>query len=216
MKELINVQVKNNQQLVSARELHKNLDLKKKFSGWWEQNSRSFEYGVDYTWEPQSYHVQIGNGASRIEDDYFLTIDMAKELCMMSKTKRGKEVRKYFIQIEKNWNSPEQLVKRTLAILNDENIKLKFENKKLIGTNKQQADKINHDADDVLFSHAIRYSNHAIKIRELAAILTQNGFVIGQSIISQSMEPYQWATRPSEGTSELNMALRMVAHGQLP
>ncbi len=181
MKELINVQVKNNQQLVSARELHKNLDLKKKFSGWWEQNSRSFEYGVDYTWEPQSYHVQIGNGASRIEDDYFLTIDMAKELCMMSKTKRGKEVRKYFIQIEKNWNSPEQLVKRTLAILNDENIKLKFENKKLIGTNKQQADKINHDADDVLFSHAIRYSNHAIKIRELAAILTQNGFVIGQN-----------------------------------
>lgn len=181
MKELINVQVKNNQQLVSARELHKSLDLKKKFSGWWEQNSRSFEYGVDYTWEPQSYHVQIGNGASRIEDDYFLTIDMAKELCMMSKTKRGKEVRKYFIQVEKNWNSPEQLVKRTLAILNDENIKLKFENKKLIGTNKQQADKINHDADDVLFSHAIRYSNHAIKVRELAAILTQNGFVIGQN-----------------------------------
>lgn len=106
---------------------------------------------------------------------------MAKELCMMSKTKRGKEVRKYFIQVEKNWNSPEQLVKRTLAILNDENIKLKFENKKLIGTNKQQADKINHDADDVLFSHAIRYSNHAIKVRELAAILTQNGFVIGQN-----------------------------------
>ena len=100
---------------------------------------------------------------------------------MMSKTEKGKEIRKYFIQVEKNWNSPEQLVKRTIAILNDENIKLKFENKKLIEVNTKQAEKIERDADDVLFSRAIRYSNRAIKIRELAALLTQNGFTIGQN-----------------------------------
>lgn len=181
MKELINVQVKNNQQLVSARELHKSLDLKKKFSGWWEQNSRSFEYGVDYTWEPQSYHVQIGNGASRIEDDYFLTIDMAKELCMMSKTEKGKEVRKYFIQVEKNWNSPDMIMHRALTISENRVKLLEAKNNELANQREELQSKINHDADDVLFSHAIRYSNHAIKIRELAAILTQNGFVIGQN-----------------------------------
>ena len=131
MKELISIQVKNNQQLVSARTLHKNLGLKKKFSAWWEQNSKGFENGSDYTWEPQSYHVQIGNGASRMEDDYLITIDMAKELCMMSKTEKGKEVRKYFIQVEKNWNSPDMIMHRALEISNSRVKELENKNEAL-------------------------------------------------------------------------------------
>ena len=131
MKELISIQVKNNQQLVSARTLHKNLGLKKKFSAWWEQNSKGFENGSDYTWEPQSYHVQIGNGASRMEDDYLITIDMAKELCMMSKTEKGKEVRKYFIQVEKNWNSPDMVMHRALEISNSRVKELENKNEAL-------------------------------------------------------------------------------------
>lgn len=185
MKELISIQVKNNQQLVSARTLHKNLGLKKKFSAWWEQNSKGFENGSDYTWEPQSYHVQIGNGASRMEDDYLITIDMAKELCMMSKTEKGKEVRKYFIQVEKDWNSPDMIMHRALEVSNSRIKLLTEKNQSLANQNKDLQDKIDRDADDVLFSHAIRYSNHSIKIRELAAILTQNGFQIGQNQLYQ-------------------------------
>ena len=185
MEELIKVQVKNDRQLVSARDLHKSLGLKKKFSAWWEQNSKDFEEGIDFAREPESYQVQLGNGATKLMNDYFLTIDMAKELCMMSKTKKGKEVRKYFIQVEKDWNSPDMIMHRALEVSNARIKLLTAKNQSLVKQNKDLQDKINHDADDVLFSHAIRYSNHAIKIRELAAILTQNGFVIGQNQLYQ-------------------------------
>lgn len=186
MNELIKIQTKGDQQLVSARELHKGLGLKKKFTAWWEQNSKDFEEGTDFVREPESYLTKSGNhGSLRAYDDYLLTIDTAKELCMMSKVPKGKEVRKYFIQVEKKWNSPEEIIKRGYQLLQDENLQLKIENRKLIETNAKQAEKIDRDTDDVLFSHAIRYSNHAIKIRELAAILTQNDFVIGQNQLYQ-------------------------------
>ena len=167
MEGLVKIKVKNDRQLVSARELHKNLGLKKKFSGWWGQNSKGFENGTDYTREPQSYHVQIGNGASRMEDDYLLTIDMAKELCMMSKTKKGKEVRKYFIQVERKWNDPQEVVKRGYAILQNENTRLKLENKRM----KPKA----------LFADAVSTSKTAILIGELAKILKANGIDTGQN-----------------------------------
>lgn len=131
MKSLINIQIKDNQQLVSARDLHKNLGLKKKFSGWWEQNSDSFENGIDYNEEPQSYLVQSGNGTVRKYDDYLLTLDTAKELCMMSRTEKGKEVRKYFIQVEKNWNSPDMVMHRALEISNSRVKELESKNKAL-------------------------------------------------------------------------------------
>lgn len=181
MNELIKIQTKGDQQLVSARELHKGLCLKKKFTAWWEQNSKDFEEGTDFVREPESYLTKSGNyGSLRTYDDYLLTIDMAKELCMMSKTEKGKEVRKYFIQVEKKWNSPEEIIKRGYQLLQDENLQLKIENRKLIETNAKQAEKIEQDKDDVLFSHAIRTADRAISIRELSVLLTQNGFKIGQ------------------------------------
>lgn len=131
MEELIKVQVENDRQLVSARELHKGLGLKKKFTDWVKQNFKGFEEGQDYTTSPKGHLVKSGNGTVRAYDDYLLTIDMAKELCMMSKTEKGKEVRKYFIEIERKWNDPQEVVKRGYAILQNENTQLKIENKNL-------------------------------------------------------------------------------------
>ena len=92
MKELIKVIVNNDQQLVSARELYKGLELKKRFSVWANQNFSEFEEGQDYTYVPKGTVVQIGNGATRQIDDYALTIDMAKQLCLMSRTEKGKQI----------------------------------------------------------------------------------------------------------------------------
>ena len=43
MEELIKIQVKNDRQLVNARDLYKGLEVKRRFSAWWEQNSKGFE-----------------------------------------------------------------------------------------------------------------------------------------------------------------------------
>lgn len=183
MEELIKIQVKNDRQLVNARDLYKGLEVKRRFSAWWEQNSKGFEENEDFTSVLTS--TVVANGARKPIQDYLLTIDMAKELCMMSKTEKGKEVRKYFIQVEKDWNSPDMIMHRALEVSNSRIKLLTAKNQSLASKNKDLQDQIDRDAEDVTFAKAIRYSNHSIKVRELAAILTQNGFQIGQNQLYQ-------------------------------
>ena len=162
MEELIKVQVENDRQLVSARELHKGLGLKKKFTDWVKQNFKGFEEGQDYTTSPKGHLVKSGNGTVRAYDDYLLTIDMAKELCMMSKTEKGKEVRKYFIEIERKWNDPQEVVRRGYAILQSENTQLKLENKNL----SIQLEESNKKAD---YLDVILGTPDALAISQIAA-----------------------------------------------
>nr|DAJ54840.1 MAG TPA: antirepressor protein [Caudoviricetes sp.] len=127
--ELIKVTVQNDQQLVSARELHKGLGIKRRFSAWWEQNSAEFEENIDF--QPVLISTPRENRGSIELQDYALTIDMAKQLCLLSRTKKGKEYREYLIEIEKKWNDPQNIVQRAIDILHSENLQLKLENKSL-------------------------------------------------------------------------------------
>ena len=129
MKDLIPIKVENDQQLLSARDLHKGLGLKKQFTDWVKQNFKDFEENTDFVFTPQS--VNMPNGGTKQIKDYFLTIDMAKQLCLMSRTEKGKEYRKYLIEVERKWNDPQEVVKRGYAILQNENTQLKLENKNL-------------------------------------------------------------------------------------
>lgn len=183
MEELIKVQVRNDRQLASARDLYKGLDLKIRFSLWVQKNFKEFTEGEDFM--SVSTDTDMPNGGVKHIQDYLITIDMAKELCMMSKTEKGKEVRKYFIQVEKDWNSPDMIMHRALEVSNSRIKLLTAKNRSLESKNQDLQDKIDRDAEDVTFAKAIRYSNHSIKIRELAAILTQNGFQIGQNQLYQ-------------------------------
>ncbi|MEE1507909.1 MAG: phage antirepressor KilAC domain-containing protein [Ligilactobacillus ruminis] len=163
--DLIKVMVKNDQQLVSARDLHKGLDIKKRFSAWVEQNFRDFEENTDFTSVPQGTVVQSGNGTIRKYDDYALTLDMAKQLCMMSHSDLGKKYRRYFIELERKWNDPQEVVKRGYAILQNENARLKIE----LETAKPKA----------LFADSVAASDTTILIGELAKIIRGNGVDIG-------------------------------------
>lgn len=110
MQELIKVTVQNDRQLVSARDLYKGLGLKIRFSLWVSQNFEGFEEGKDFTSVFVDTEVENNGGVQvRKLKDYWLTVDMAKELCMMSKTEKGKEVRKYFIQVEKEFKAQKSL-----------------------------------------------------------------------------------------------------------
>lgn len=161
--DLIKVMVKNDQQLVSAREVLEKVGLKTRFSRWVDQNFGEFEEGVDFT-SVKTFTV-VNNGARRELDDYALTLDMAKELCMMARTDAGKELRRYFIELERKWNDPQEVVKRGYAILQNENARLKIE----LETAKPKA----------LFADSVAASDTTILIGELAKILRGNGVDIG-------------------------------------
>lgn len=129
MNELIKVEVKADTQVVSARELYKGLEIKRRFSAWVSDNFKDFIEDVDFTSVRKSTEVK-NNGGIQIRElqDYAITISMAKELCMMSHTELGKEYRKYFLELERKWNDPKEVVKRGYAILQNENKQLKIEN----------------------------------------------------------------------------------------
>lgn len=166
MNELIKVTVKDDKQLVSARELHNALELTTRFSKWVNQNFKEFIEGEDFTSVTAVTEVQ-NNGGIQVRElqDYALTLDMAKQLCMMSHTELGRKYRKYFIELERKWNDPQEVVKRGYAILQNENTQLKLENEQM----KPKA----------LFADAVSVSKTTILVSELAKILRQNGVNIG-------------------------------------
>lgn len=138
MEDLIKVQVKNDRQLVSARDLYKGLALKGRFSRWFKTNSELFTKNEDF-YKCTSSTV-VNNGAVRELEDYLVTIEMAKQLAMMARTERSKQYREYFLDLERKWNSPQEVVKRGYAILQNENTQLKLENKNL-GIQLEEANK---------------------------------------------------------------------------
>lgn len=133
MNELIKISSnENDEQVVSARELHKGLGLKKQFSDWWKQNSKLLIEHEDFEGVLVSvpYNPKYPDKTQQL-DDYALTIDTAKHLAMQSQTKKGREYRTYFIQVEKAWNSPDMVMKRALQIADKRVIALQNENNQL-------------------------------------------------------------------------------------
>lgn len=122
MKDLIPVtQNGNGELLVSARDLHEGLESKERFSKWFDRMlGYGFEENIDF--KPyQKVQVQFEGSreVKRTVDDYALKIDMAKEICMLQRSDKGRQFRKYFIECERKLkeNKP-QLTKHDQAILN--------------------------------------------------------------------------------------------------
>ena len=114
MENLIPVNYDSEQPTVSARDLHGALGVSKRFSAWFEVNSQGFVENEDFTSVLVS--TVVNNGALRELQDYKLSVDMAKHICLMSRTEKGKLIRQYFIDLEKAWNTPEQAFARALRI----------------------------------------------------------------------------------------------------
>lgn len=171
MNELIKINYETEQPTVSARDLHEKLNIEKRFSAWFETNSKGFIAGEDYTGVLSG--TVVNNGAKIELQDYNLTIDMAKHICLMSRTEKGKECRQYFIDLEKAWNTPEQIFARALKMADKTIDSLKSENKELMEDNERMRPK-------EVFADALSTSRTAILIGDLAKILKQNGIETGQ------------------------------------
>lgn len=164
MNELINVTLNDNHEpIVSGRQLHEALDVKTKYADWF---NRMIDYGFV---ENQDFLLlkneqQTGRGGHN-KVDHIIKLDMAKEIAMIQRTERGKQVRQYFIQVEKDFNSPEKIMARALLMADQK-------------VNKLEA-KIEADRPKVLFAEAVSASHTSILVGELAKLLKQNGVDMG-------------------------------------
>ena len=168
MKELIKIDYSNEQPLVSARDLHEFLEVGADYRHWFPRMCEyGFSEGNDFN-SVKIDRVQMeGNRTvTRVVDDAALTIDMAKELCMIQRTEKGKQARQYFLQLERDWNSPEKVMARALQIA-DRRI-------------KNLETKIEEDKPKVLFADAVAASNTSILVGDLAKLIRQNGAEVGQ------------------------------------
>ena len=110
----------------------------------------------------------------------YFRVDMAKHICLMSRTEKGKECRQYLIDLEKAWNTPEQVFARALKMADRTIAKLK-------DTNKSLAEKIEADRPKTIFADAVSASRTSILIGDLAKLICQNGYQIGQKRLFQWM-----------------------------
>ena len=114
MQELIKVFRRNEKDLVSGRELHEYLGVGRRFTTWiiGRIEEYGFEENVDFV--VNRSFSQNGEKGGRPIEDYSITLDMAKELCMLEKNELGRIARKYFIERDKKLTAIETEVRRQI------------------------------------------------------------------------------------------------------
>lgn len=161
------------EQRVSARALHEQLNIEKRFSAWFETNSQGFIEGEDFIGAYLKVQSNQYGGEKEIQD-YQLSLDMAKHICLMSRTPEGKKVRQYLIDLEKAWNTPELIMARALKVANCQIEALTKANDVLIQDVERMKPK-------EIFADAVATSKSSILVGELAKLIKQNGIDIGQN-----------------------------------
>lgn len=120
-KELIKVSYdENDNPTVLGRTLHEALKIETPYMKWiGRMIEYGFQRGIDYeilagqicpTNNPKNPWTEV--------TDHQLTIDMAKQICMIQRSEEGRRYREYFLQIEKQWNTPEAVMARALQMAN--------------------------------------------------------------------------------------------------
>lgn len=211
MNELIKITYSDDRPAVSARDLHEFLGVGADYRHWFPRMCEyGFTEGQDFN-SVKNDRVQMEGDRMvyRTVDDAILTIDMAKELCMLQRNEKGKQARQYFIQLEKDWNSPEKVMARALQIAN----------KKLQALEA----KAEEDKPKVLFADSVAASHTSILVGELAKLLRQNGVDIGGTrlfrwmrengyLIRRSGSDYNMPTQRSMETGLFTIKETVITH----
>lgn len=167
MNELITVNYDNDRPTVLGRDLHEKLGINSNYTTWF---NRMCEYGfvetVDYIVRFPNLESENRGGQNKI--DHQMTLDMAKQICMIQRSELGRQYREYFLEIERRWNDPVTSMARSLVYANRQ---LASVTGQLEAANRQ----IEADRPKVVFADAVSASEGSILVREMAKILNQNG-----------------------------------------
>lgn len=172
MQELLKISYETENPTVSARELHEKLNIGTQYTKWFERMAEyGFSENVDFKAISQKRLTAQGNETTYT--DHEISIDMAKQICMIQRSPEGKQIRQYFIDLEKAWNTPEQIMARALKMADKTIDELKENNAVLLADNQRMKPK-------EIFADAVATSHTSILIGDLAKLLKQNGIETGQ------------------------------------
>lgn len=185
-------------QTVSARELHEKLNIGTRFNDWFPRMAEyGFVEGTDF-YSKMSKTENVGRPAT----DFEISIDMAKQICMIQRTPIGKQIRQYLIDLEKAWNTPELVMARALKMAAGQIDRLKADNRKLLEDTERMKPK-------EIFADAVTASSTSILIRDLAKILKQNGVHTGEKRLYKWMRENGYiiknSNRPTQKAMELGL-----------
>lgn len=182
MNELLKINYEAEHPTVSARDLHEALEINTRFNDWFSRMAEyGFENGVDFNLlKNEKVRLEGNREVKRDIMDYQISVDMAKQICMIQRSEKGKQYRQYFIDLEKAWNTPEQVMARALKLADRTIDNLKEDNKKLIEDNERMRPK-------EIFADAVSASNSSILIGDLAKLLRQNGVDTGQKRLFEQL-----------------------------
>lgn len=173
MNEIININYNEEQPTVLGRELHKALGVSSNYTTWFKRMcGYGFTEGIDFKAIFQKWNTAQGNETT--QTDHQLTIPMAKEICMLQRSDKGKEFRQYFLKIEEQWNTPELVMARALKLANRKIDEITTVNLRL-------TEKIERDKPNVEFAKTLLNTAETITIGDLAKLAKQNGKSIGRN-----------------------------------
>ena len=118
MNELIKINYDSDRPTVLGRDLHEALNIRTEYVKWFERmTDYGFSENVDYS--PILTNRSDGK-AGKPKTDHQLTIEMAKEICMIQRSEKGKQCRQYFIAVEEQFNNPQAIMARALRVADEE------------------------------------------------------------------------------------------------
>ena len=175
MEEIIKINYDAEQPTVSARELHEGLEIKTAFKDWFPRMAEyGFEIGKDFNMlKNERVQIEGSREVKREIVDYQISVDMAKQICMIQRSEKGRQYRQYFLDLEKAWNTPEQVMARALKMAGKTIDKLKSQKTVLLEDIQRMKPK-------EIFADAVATSHTSILIGDLAKLIKQNGVDIGQ------------------------------------
>lgn len=204
MNDIIKVNYTESEQpTVSGRELHEALGVETPYHKWFPRMAEyGFTEGADFNTD-KNVRVQIEGDreVSREITDHQLTIPMAKEICMIQRSEKGKQFRQYFIEIENRWNTPEAVMARALQMANRKIDEIK-------NANVMLEQKIEADKPKVIFADSVSAAQTSILVGDLAKLIKQNGINIGQNRLFEWLRDNGYLIK---GGSSKNMPTQKAA-----
>lgn len=156
------------EQVVNARELHDKLESKRDFSNWITDRIQKYDFieNVDFT------TILLKSTGGRPRTEYALTLDTAKEIAMVENNEQGRKIRRYFIEVEKKARNMFEIPKTLPEALRKA---------------AELAEELEKQKPKVLFADSVETSKNSVLINELAKILKQNGYEIGQNRLFEKL-----------------------------